>query len=366
VSSASAFDFASQADISIGHEILYPKRNFVLPGSTGVASENAGAAGYSAYATRPDRQVALDDVSIYRMPRGSLLLGDRHYLIVGNQIVREQCFSQDLAEVGAYIENAVHQREEVGIDEPTVLVVREGIGTWGHWLAELLPKLVTTEKLFPGKFKFAVLDVYGAFAERSRWLTMQESLLAYGITRDRAILIASDRNYRFSQLYAVASLWDSGFLHPAAGSAMRSELRDQPREGGSSRSFLLRNGDDGRDLTNFDDVLRVLSDRGFVPIQIGTLSFMEQVTIFERSDFVCGVLGSTFTGLLYAPENVAVCTFTHEEFGDEFFYGLTAGRHGRFMELGGKVTERNDQYPRSSNFALDPAMLAFALARLGA
>lgn len=363
---ANTFDFASQADISIGHEILYPKRDFLLPGSTGIASDQAVGGGYSAYVTRPDRKVALDDVSIYKMPPDSLLLGDRHYLIVGNQIVREQCFSQDIAEVVAYIGNAVNQREEVDIDEPTVLIVREGIGTWGHWLAELLPKLVATEKLFPGRFKFAVLDVYGAFTERSRWLTMQESLLAYGITRDRAVLIASDRNYRFSELYAVTSLWGSGFLHPAAGAAMRSELRDQPREGGSSRSFLLRNGDDGRDLTNFDDVLRELTDRGFVPVPIGTLTFMEQVQVFERSDFVCGVLGSTFTGLLYAPENVAVCTFTHEEFGDEFFYGLTAGRHGRFMELGGRVTERNNQYPRSSNFALDPAMLAFALARLGA
>ena len=37
-----------------------------------------------------------------------------------------------------------------------MIVARYGFGTWGHWIGELLPKIVTVEAAFPGRFSFAI------------------------------------------------------------------------------------------------------------------------------------------------------------------------------------------------------------------
>ncbi len=46
--------------------------------------------------------------------------------------------------------------EEIGGE--VVIVARYGSWTWGHWLGELLPKLVMVEAAFPGRFRFIVPD----------------------------------------------------------------------------------------------------------------------------------------------------------------------------------------------------------------
>ena len=39
-----------------------------------------------------------------------------------------------------------------------VIVARYGFWTWGHWLGELLPKMVMVEAAFPARFRFIVPD----------------------------------------------------------------------------------------------------------------------------------------------------------------------------------------------------------------
>ena len=313
--------------------------------------------------THQRRTVTTPALQLSKLPAGSLLFGGRYILCAEDIVVEEQVLSGDIDEISNYVKKNVTSRETVEVDEPCLLVVREGISTWGHWLGELLPKAVLVEKHIPNYFKFALLDVYGDFEVGSRWRSIKDSSLAYGFDDTRAIKIADDKNYRFTNLHALTPLWSHGIINPHASAAMRG--RPSSLAGpANQRSFLLRNAEDGRNIFNLSEVEAVLHRHGFITVEIGRLSFSEQADVFAGSSALAGVLGSTFTGLIYCAPGVKVVAFSPKTFGDSFFYGLTCERQGHFVELRSDVTVPNPDYPRSSDFAVDCQLLEETLKML--
>ena len=74
------------------------------------------------------------------------------------------------------------------VDGEMMLAARFGIATWGHWMGELLPKVVVVEDRFPGRFTY-VLPRHVVHWQRTHptYQRIHESLLAYGITDDRIL-----------------------------------------------------------------------------------------------------------------------------------------------------------------------------------
>ena len=180
------------------------------------------------------RQRRVPAIRLMRLPRLTTLAvpsGQDFFPVLDNVVLRDQVrrdwTDEDLtAALRSCVQNAC-------IPEQAVVIARYGLQTWGHWLGELLPKLVCVETAFPGQFKY-VFPRRLANDEGLRQVR-GASLLAYEIGEERLILVRPGHSYEARKLDAVSSVWSAdNSIHPHAVEVMRTiqppdaELRGLP------------------------------------------------------------------------------------------------------------------------------------------
>lgn len=305
-----------------------------------------------AYAARSAHPNAIDFV---RLPAATLR-GDNFHMTVGGARVEEQIVphQRDAAERGP----ALPKQEQIG--DSAVLIARYGVGTWGHWIGELLPKAVMVERRYPGRFRY--LMPARIVAQRDPVaVRVTEAFAAYGIEVDRFVPLAPDTEYRCTDLMAITPTWSDRVPHPAATTALRAlPERDYHRY----RVALLRS-DDRRAITNMDAVHNLLAGAGFYAVEIGTLAFAEQVAVLRSAETIFSTLGSTLSGLIYAPAGVRVVVAVPESFLDGFFYTMVQERRGTYAEVRGPLFSHDAQHVRDNAFRVPLGDLRRAFAATG-
>lgn len=81
----------------------------------------------------------------------------------------------------------------------------------------------------------------------------------------------------------------------------------------SPKVFISRNDANRRRLQNRDEIMSILSNRGYKSYELASLSFEQQVKLFSQAEEVIGVHGAGLTNLIFASD----CKVT-ELFGDYF------------------------------------------------
>jgi hypothetical protein len=247
--------------------------------------------------------------------------------------------------------------EEIGTE--VVIVARYGFWTWGHWLGELLPKMVMVEAAFPARFRFIVPDT----EDVPQWRNFRDSIRAYGISPDRLILVKPGKTLKLKKPWAVTSIWSDYVIHPAAAEQMRCALPQKPLAK-PRKIAIFRQQAEARALVNWDQIAAGLTDRGYEVVEMAGLDFESQVQIFRESRAVFGTLGSGLTGLIYAPVGVQVMSVAPHLFGDWFFYALVADRRGRYADVRGPIVTPDPNIPHRGSFSIDPDQIAAGLAAL--
>jgi hypothetical protein len=257
-----------------------------------------------------------------------------------------------------------------GIDRPmqkfdveAVLVARYGISTWGHWVAELLPKVALIEDAFPGRFRFVLPEkVVLDSGAGSIWTRIAESLVACGIPVSRVLPLKDEFDYSFTSMFAVTPVFSNHILHPAAGESLRrrtSAIHPSP----APKVAIVRDKRAGRQMCNAAEVYDILAASGFERLETGIMTFEEQVSVFKGASAIFGILGSDLSNLIFAPEGVKVIAAAPAEFGDRFFYALTLDRKGSFSDLRGPAVEPHSVIHKVT-FSLDIGVLGIALATI--
>jgi hypothetical protein len=303
-----------------------------------------------------ERVACLDDIDLVRLDRAIIHAGVDHVVTVGDVAIVEQLppWMPPSAPLPPSV-NSDGSCEQVPKD--TVIVARYGAGTWGHWLGELLPKIVMVEAAFPGRFFFAVPQTYDLL----EWQTFRDSIQAYGVPRNRLVLMEPGKRYKLIRPWAVTPVWSDYALHPAASERMRRDLRQAPARGLPKKVALLRRPSAARVLQNWDQIASLLAAEKYDIVDIGGLSFKDQAQTFLDADAVFSVLGSGLTGLIYSPLRVRVASAAPSLFGDRFFYALVVDRRGRYADVRGSITELDPTIPHRSSFVIDPDRLLMAL-----
>jgi hypothetical protein len=252
------------------------------------------------------------------------------------------------------------------VTKETVIIARFGAGTWGHWLGELLPKLVSVEVAFPGRFQYAVpADYFSHSPDGDPWKTFRQSLQAYGIPDDRLLWLRPDRSYKLETAWAVTPVWSDHQLHPHAAEVMRCAIRTRSEIGlGKQKVAVLRQKSAARTLVNWTEIDPILQKSDFTPVDVAALDFLEQVAVFRSTDILFSVLGSGLTGLIYSPAGVRVVSAAPSLFGDRFFYALVQDRRGRYADVRGPIVELNEAIPHRSSFTIDPERVLLGLKSL--
>jgi hypothetical protein len=312
-----------------------------------------------AYAARTAQP---EDVSLIQLPPDCEVSGRAGFAArLGSCLIAEQLNRDDPAGLDRAIALFATDDDPIDVGPETVLIARYGEGTWGHWLVELLPKLALCEAAWPGRFHYAVPDWVlhgGLFSSR-----ILESVAAYGVGVDRLIRIRSDQVVRFKQLFAVTPVYSSMIPHPDVLGVMGRPFKaSQAQESKSAKIALLRH-DNRRTIQNSDEVLEVLHDHDFSVVDIADQDFMQQMALFATNQTFFSVLGSSLSGLIFAPAGARIVTVAPEQFGDRFFYGIAQTRQATaWSEARGPVTGMNGQHYRDSSFSVPLTALEEALA----
>lgn len=285
---------------------------------------------------------------IGKMPSGVTTVGYDFWMTYEDRVVIET-IPHGLHGTDIVVPDISANLYEIG--EECVPLCRFGHGTWGHWLGEILPMAALIERAFPGRFHYAVSWEHGLYNTR-----VEESLAAYGILENRIIKLSPDRSYRFSHAYRTTELWSSNSLHPMALDVMRGSIRIPTAIKSGDRVALQRSGSigTGRTIGNINEIDRVLQERGFELVDIGSLTFMEQVGVFRSATNIFSVLGSALTGLIYASEGASVTTVRPHGWLDMFFYNLAQQRNARWVEIAGPTQGDN---PFNSPFLVPVGVL---------
>lgn len=219
------------------------------------------------------------------------------------------------------------------IDESAIIIGRFGMRTWGHWLGELVPKILCVEAMQPGRYRY----LFPAPLVSDPLLRPQrESLEFYGMGQDRLLLLQPGRSYRFRELAAVTSVWSDHMVHPAAVELMRKYAGIHGEGiGRTDRIALLRRESSTRNLVNVEEIEWFLRSRGWRIVDISEQSFAEQVATFKSASAVLSVLGSGLAGLMYAPRGVKVLTLAPVGWADGFFFAMMQNRNAALAEIRG-------------------------------
>jgi hypothetical protein len=310
-------------------EVLFSAASAEMPGIL-VHTNRSSAEVRALYSTR---RVRSEPIILGRLPAGSMMCGgDFQILVAGGMVVAESlahALRRDPARVSAAIAAA---RDPMEVDDECVSLMRYGHGTWGHWLGEILPTAAIVERMYPGRFKYAIP------LHRSEYgLTMRESLRAYGIELRRVLLLPWTETIKMNNAWAVTRVWswEDDAPHPAALDVMRGSVRLAPWPTGLQRVALMRRDWPTRQMRNGADVEEILRNAGFTITDAGRYRFVDQVRMFQAAKTVFGVLGSGLTGLIYSPKGVTVLAVGPSDRRDRFFHALAQHRSGRWLEVCG-------------------------------
>ena len=282
------------------------------------------------------RTVQVPAVGLVRYPPGTLVDGDRSYLVLTDgAFVDEQM-------VGWLTDHACHagriRKQPVrDVDAPCILAARFGEASWGHWLAEIFLRAAIAERLHPSHFLFAVPAwATRATPERSYATAVLESFAAYGIVPERLVPLEAGYTTRFSQLHDIADAWSDG-PHPEALATLRAVSHGGIHTA-SRKIASLRRRPEQRALYNDAELDGFLRDLGFDSIDLRTVPFLEQVALFRQAEVVVGSLGSTMTSTLFARDNAPIVTLAPSAWEDGYFIRLFQRSRARHADVRGPST----------------------------
>jgi hypothetical protein len=311
------------------------------------------------------RQQTIPAIRLHRLPSGvDLAVRDAEDFIpyIGDRALAEQIrpyWTDD--DVASTVAAAAG---DVEVSDEAILIARYGVRTWGHWLGELLPKVVCVEHAYPERFRYVVPE---SIMTDPNVRTTRQSLEAYGIGAERLLFVRGGQLYRFANLFAVSPVWFPGCpLHPQMVGLMRAIIPepDQIRSLATSVA-LLRRESTTRQLANVVVLGLYLQSRGWSIVDVARLDFMDQVKVFAAAENIISVLGSGLAGLMYSPEGVKVVTLAPSNWGDLFFFSLMQERQALLADIRGISLAETPADAAWERFVLDIADLQTGLQSLG-
>jgi capsular polysaccharide biosynthesis protein len=205
-----------------------------------------------------------------------------------------------------------------------VLSKKNGVGVYGHWLLEMLPRAMLAKASLqeaPGRY---IVESPSDGITR----VIRESTRMAGI----GPLLWTDRSPTFHEnLVLVNGVCEDGaYISPLAFAAVAT-LAQPVKAAREGRLFVTRrNNRTFTDLFRIEDAIRRL---GFKVVDPSGMSFREQVCCFKGARVVAGVLGSAMTNLVFTPPGALVINFAPARIPDVFFWLICQLGGHRYHEV---------------------------------
>jgi tetratricopeptide (TPR) repeat protein/capsular polysaccharide biosynthesis protein len=189
-----------------------------------------------------------------------------------------------------------------------------------HWMVDILPRI---ELLRQGGFDLEKID--GFVVNSYQQSFQRETLGLLGIPEGK--IIESDRvpHIKAKQLICPSFPGDLGWPPPWAIHFLRREFFGKLtlKSGYPERIYISRSQARYRKVFNETEVIEVLSEAGFVPIWLESLSFEEQIALFSQAKVIVSPHGSGLTNIIFCQRGTKVIEFMSPHYIGHYYWGIS-------------------------------------------
>jgi hypothetical protein len=246
--------------------------------------------------------------------------------------------------------------ERVESRDPIVTISHWNARTYGHFLLEVLPKIVVFQKIravYP-KARLLVSDYLGpALTGILEQLIAPEAMLRFDF-RHQHLLAKS--------VILIDCLADESVIHPLMHEFVDLVLERLPQQTRTRRIFLSRAnwraahiGYDYRILDNEAEIAGRLAEFGFDVIEPETLPWLEQIALCAHAEMIVGEYSSALHNSLFAPPGTRVIGLNRANGMQEAIAGFAGHRVGLLLPTDG-IPRRWETYAATGveqNFTVD-------------
>jgi capsular polysaccharide biosynthesis protein len=211
-----------------------------------------------------------------------------------------------------------------------LVLTTDGSDGYYHWLLDALPRLEIAGNL---------LEKCTQIVIPSGLPIIRESLSLLGFGNDR--LIQADEEFNLvAETLIVPSLpgrtgrpgrWEINFLRGCF--LGMDQVADKASE---SRIYISRSHATKRRVTNEDELIDFLVQRGFKILHLEDMSFREQIHVFANADVVVAPHGAGLTNLVWCNVGTRVLEFFSPNYVNVCFWCIAAARSMRYHYMIGE------------------------------
>ncbi len=319
-------DLPTDADIAVfvspGFDVRYPRvvNRDRIPPEALASMEPAWRMGR--YPERPVRVVRLQDVWVAKEG----LVFDRDGALHWQTMTQHS--ETEIAAARAAVAAAIERGGPADRDGPVVLCKKRGVGNYGHWMMEMLPKAHLVHTRLPELgARFLVAAAPDPLAG-----SMAASLALLGIDPAR-VIVADDAPRRFAELVVVDGLTEHGaFMSPLVMDCADA-LALTVEASAEKALFVTRWATGFRRFEDEDPLLDRIHAAGWAQAEAGLLPLADQIALFKGADRIVGVMGAALTNIAFARPGARVVVFAPAGMPDTFFWFIAMLRGLDYTEI---------------------------------
>lgn len=192
-----------------------------------------------------------------------------------------------------------------------------------HWMIELLPQI--------GILKYCNIDLstIDKFVVNNIDSSYKiESLKLLGIPESKILQSSEFPHIQANRLIATTPIyqskfWGIQFLRESFLNDIKLSEDAKLEHGKTSRIYIVReNAPNRRSIINGDEVLNFLTNLGFKPVKLETMSLLEQVFLFSRADIIVAPHGAGLTNVIFCPITAKVIEFFNPGYVNPCYWKL--------------------------------------------
>lgn len=209
-----------------------------------------------------------------------------------------------------------HKLSEPYVVSEVIIIQQQTHKTYGHFLIEVLPRLIIARDFCPESLPIYLGLDHGVYKEAIELLNISSSRLidpyAYPVLKASVAHIPKYTKRRgWKVCRPLIDKVVNEIIYIVVGENENIKDVDHPKKIFLSRKKVcndIRN--DPRQMSNSDDIERLLSMHGFVIVHPEGLTFKEQVLLFNNAKYVVGEHGSAmFNTIFCKPGSVVIDLF---------------------------------------------------------
>jgi capsular polysaccharide biosynthesis protein len=237
-----------------------------------------------------------------------------------------------------------------------VLVTSESAGFF-HWMTDALPRLEILRRA--AAIPWSSID---HFLIGEGCHAIRESLRLLGVAESRFVVTRRDSHFLCDLLVAPSFHGAPGNIPPWTIEFLRERfLTSSPLPKSRRRIYVSRSMASGRKIANEEEILPILTSRGFVRSELEVMSLGDQIALFSQAEAVVAPHGAGLTNLVWCAPHTKVLEIFSPLYVNLCYWAIASITQADYYYLLGNakavVDDVSDARYFLEDISLDPAAL---------